>query len=68
MTDQTVMSAKAAADRLGVDKSTVTRWIAAGKLKAEKMEGEFGAWMVDRADVEALRDELASAKTAAATA
>lgn len=37
----TLLSAHAAAARLGVSDRTVRRWIAAGRLRADKAEGEF---------------------------
>jgi len=53
MPEKRLISAAEAARRLGVDKSTTTRWIAAGKLPAFRTPG--GHWRVRAVDVEALR-------------
>lgn len=43
---------------LKVHRTTLTRWVAAGVLKvAHKLPGENGAFLFNRADVEALRDQ-----------
>lgn len=47
-----LISAAAAARELGVNKSTMTRWIAAGKVPAFKTPG--GHWRIRRVDVERL--------------
>lgn len=60
------MSARAAADALGIDKATLTRWIAAGKIGAEKLPGEFGAFVLDEAAVVALKGQLDTAAETAA--
>jgi excisionase family DNA binding protein len=44
MTGPQTMTAAAAARRLGVNKSTMTRWIAAGKVPATRTLG--GQWSV----------------------
>jgi predicted site-specific integrase-resolvase len=43
---------------LGIDRSTLSRWVAAGKLKpVTQLPGKNGAFVFRRADVEALREE-----------
>ena len=56
MTGKQQMTAAAAARELGVNKSTVTRWIAAGKLPAFRTPG--GHHRVRRVDVERLKREM----------
>lgn len=65
---QNVIGTTEAAEVLGVDPATITRMAKDGRLTGRKLPGATGAWVFDLADVERLRDELASAKTAAATA
>jgi excisionase family DNA binding protein len=48
--DQAKIGSRKAARLLGVDKSTLTRWIVKGKIPAEKLDGD-GAYMLDLADV-----------------
>jgi excisionase family DNA binding protein len=48
-----LVTAAAAARELEVNKSTVTRWIAAGKLPAFRTPG--GHWRVRTVDVERLK-------------
>jgi excisionase family DNA binding protein len=50
-----LLSARAAAKVLGVDKSTVSRWCTAGKLPAHQTQG--GHWRIRTVDVEALVKE-----------
>jgi excisionase family DNA binding protein len=49
-----LISAAEAARRLGVNKSTATRWIAAGKLPAFRTPG--GHWRVRAIDVERVKE------------
>jgi hypothetical protein len=43
---------------LSVDKTTITRWVASGKLvPALKLPRRNGAYLFKRADVEALKDK-----------
>lgn len=62
MTNETdLIGAQEAARLLHVHRSTLTRMVQAGRLpEALKMEGHTGARLFRIADVEALRDELAS--------
>lgn len=50
---ETLLSTGAAADLLGVDRSTIRAWIRDGKLPAQETVG--GQYRIARADVEALR-------------
>jgi excisionase family DNA binding protein len=61
MTDRVLIGSAQAAEMLGIDKSTLTRWVISGKLAAEKLPGALGAYVLDLADVEKLRDELTQA-------
>jgi excisionase family DNA binding protein len=57
-----LVGAAEAAEILGVDRATVLRWLAKPRLTAEKLSGaRTSAWLIDRAEVERLRDELAQA-------
>jgi len=58
MTERTVIGSVQAAEMLGIDKSTLTRWIIARKVAAQKLPGERGAYVLDLADVKRLRDEM----------
>jgi excisionase family DNA binding protein len=50
-----------AADMLGIDRSTLSRWIAAGRIKPyQKLPGATGSIVFDRAAVQRLADELAA--------
>jgi len=43
-----------AADLLGVDRATVTRWVSSGKLSAAMIDGN--AYLFDRTEIEALAE------------
>lgn len=44
---------------LGCDRSSISRWVSSGRLvPAHKLPGQTGAFLFDRAAIEALRDEL----------
>lgn len=58
MTGPQTMTAAAAARRLGVNKSTMTRWIAAGKVPAVR---QGGRWRVRATWVDAELERLGSA-------
>jgi excisionase family DNA binding protein len=54
------ITASEAADRLGVDRSTLTRWVQAGRITpAYKAPGVRGAFLFDAAHVDSLRVSLA---------
>ena len=52
MTGHRLISAAEAARRMDVNKSTMTRWIAAGKVPAFRTPG--GHWRVRAVDVDAM--------------
>jgi excisionase family DNA binding protein len=56
-----VLSARAAAARRGVSDRTIRRWIASGRLKADKAAGEF---LIDLEDLDALTGHDAAAAAA----
>ena len=49
-----------AAAILRTDRRTILRLIKRGELTAHKMPGHTGAWLINRADVEALATERAA--------
>lgn len=59
-TESSLIGTREAADILGVDPATVTRLANDGKLAHTKLPGQTGAFVYERADVEALRDERAA--------
>ena len=52
MTDDRLVSAAQAARLLGVNRSTMTRWIAAGKMPAFRTPG--GHWRIKVSDIDAI--------------
>jgi excisionase family DNA binding protein len=46
---------------LGVDRATITRWALEGRLAYQRLPGQTGAYVFDRADVEKLAREKAAA-------
>src|SRR5215210_4822059 len=56
-----VLSARAAAARRGVSDRTIRRWIASGRLKADKVAGEF---LIDLEELDALTGHAAAAAAA----
>lgn len=56
MTDE-LIGAREASELLGIDRSTLTRWVSSGRIvPVTKMPGASGAYLFHRSDVEALRD------------
>ena len=56
-----LVTAAEAAELVGVDRSTIARWVAAGRLTAaHKNPGATGARLFDRAEVEALAADRAA--------
>ena len=52
----TLLSAAEAADSLGVDRSTISRWVSSGRLvPAHKLPGRRGAYLFSTAAIEAAR-------------
>lgn len=46
---------------LQCDRSSISRWVASGRLTpVRKLPGQTGAFLFDKSDIEALRDELKS--------
>lgn len=57
-----LLSTVEAAAILKVERSTISRWVAAKRLTpAHQIAGRTGAFLFSRRDVEKLRDELAGA-------
>lgn len=49
-----------AADLLGIERSTLSRWVASGRIvPAMKLPGQTGSMLFDRSDVERLAAEVA---------
>ena len=50
---------------LGIDRSTLSRWISSGRIKpAMQLPGDSGAYLFHRADVEDVRASLGSPRSA----
>ena len=59
MTKNDLIGSAEAAELLGIDRATISRWVAAGRLTpAGKIPGLTGARMFHRKDVEALRERI----------
>lgn len=57
--DPQYLGAAEVAERLGIHRSTLTRWITTGRIKpAMQMPGSSGAYLFRQADVEGLRREI----------
>lgn len=55
------MRSREVCERLTIDRSTLTRWVAAGRIEpAMKLDGIRGAYLFNRADVERLAAEVAA--------
>lgn len=51
---------------LGVNNSTLTRWVAAGEVKAaHKLPGKNGAYLFERAEIERVGSDRAQAEASA---
>lgn len=60
-TTETLIGSAEACDVLGIDRSTLSRWVALGHIApALRLPGQTGAHLFDRADVERLARERAS--------
>lgn len=46
-----------ACEILGIDRATLTRRVAAGKVASHKLPGRTGAHLYSRTEIQALRDE-----------
>ena len=59
---QDLIASKDVCLRLGKDRSTLSRWVAAGRIKpAYQLPGEKGAFLFAASDVERLERELLGA-------
>lgn len=60
--EETTVTSATACSWLGIDRSTLTRWVASGHIApAFKYPGSNGAYLFDRREVERLRDERETA-------
>lgn len=56
-----LLGSREACDTLHINRSTLSRWVSAGKLTpAVQLPGRRGAFLFHREDVEALRNENAA--------
>jgi predicted site-specific integrase-resolvase len=64
-TTHDLVTSAATCERLGnIDRSTLTRWVAAGRIKpAMKLPGLRGAYLFEPAEVQRVQDELAAHET-----
>jgi excisionase family DNA binding protein len=59
MTQPPLMGSAEVCNVLGVDRSTLTRWIASGRIKpVQKLPGKSGAFIFTPAEVQRVRQEL----------
>lgn len=56
-----ILSTTAACEILGVDRSTLARWVQMGRVSATKLPGQTGSYVYRRDAIEALRDARAAA-------
>lgn len=62
-----LLGASEACERIGIDRSTLTRWIQAGRITAaQKLPGPKGVYLFEPAEVERAAAEYAAAKAAPA--
>lgn len=56
MAQAPLLSTTEAVERLNIDRSTLTRWVASGRIKpAHKLPGLRGAYLFDEAEVERVK-------------
>lgn len=56
--EDTTLTSATACSVLGVDRSTLVRWVQAGRIRPVfKFPGSNGAYLFERADVEQLREQ-----------
>jgi excisionase family DNA binding protein len=56
-----LLSTTQVCERLGIDRSTLTRWVGAGRIAAaHKLPGRSGAYLFDPAEVERVKAELSA--------
>lgn len=64
--DTILLATVEAADAIGVERSTLSRWIESGRIAAaHKLPGKNGAHLFALAEVERVRDEYAAERKAA---
>jgi excisionase family DNA binding protein len=62
MAQNELLSTAEAVERLNIDRSTLTRWVAGGRIEpAMKLPGLRGAYLFDPAEVERVRGESRAA-------
>jgi len=60
--EETTVTSATACSWLGIDRSTLTRWVQAGHIKpAFKFPGKAGAFLFERAEVERVQRERTAA-------
>lgn len=64
MGNQDLIGAAEAAEILGVSRDTLLRWATEPKIASTKLPGQTGARVFDRADVLALKEDLAAKASA----
>lgn len=58
--DQDLLTSAEVCDRLEINRSTLTRWVAAGRIEpATKMPGLRGGFLFEQAEVERLEQAVA---------
>lgn len=61
MTNTAPLGTVEAAERIGVERSTLSRWVASGRIvPLHKLPGRTGVVLFDPAEVERVRNEYAS--------
>lgn len=64
MTEPPLMGSAQACEILGIDRSTLTRWVAKGQITPkQKLPGENGAYLFTRAEIDRAQIEQAKAAT-----
>lgn len=61
--EETTVTSATACSRLGIDRSTLVRWVQSGRLKpAFKYPGSNGAYLFERAEIERIEAERTEAE------
>lgn len=62
-----LLSTVETAEALGVERSTISRWVTSGRIKpAHRMPGATGAFLFDRREVQRVKRSLAEPEAASA--
>jgi excisionase family DNA binding protein len=62
MTDRSLIGSAEACEILGIDRSTLTRWVDKGRiLPVHKNPGQTGSYIFQRTEVERLKDQAKAA-------